>query len=94
MRSPRGWRDMGAGETGIVARLSSSSALISVSERDRRGLEWVKMQARSWLTQAKRRRKYRPPGPYTEDEMALFSALIEMERAAKALLNIEGGSEI
>lgn len=78
---------MGA-ETGIVARPSLSSALISVSDRDRRGLEWIRMQARSWLTQAKRRRKYRPQGPYTEDEMAVFTALIDLEKAAKALLEI------
>ena len=54
--------------------------------RDRRGLEWIRDRSRAWLTEAKRRRKYQPPGDFTPEEMALFNALIEMEKAAKVLL--------
>lgn len=63
--------------------------LIPLSFRDRAGLEWLQQRASYWLRAMARRRKHLPPGPYSEDELTIGSALIELEKAAAILLGDE-----
>jgi len=62
--------------------------LLKIDDRDRAGLEWIEKRSRFWLTGHKRRRKYRPRQDFSPEEMELLRALVELERAAKALLSV------
>ena len=72
---------------------SHSGALLRLTPHDRAGLEWVKNWARTRLTRLKVRRKYQPRGGFSEEEMEMFRALIQMEAAAKTLLDGKGKEE-
>ena len=54
-----------------------------VSQADLRSL-WERAQR--GLAEARRRRKYCPPGPYTPVENEALSALVDIEQAARQLL--------
>ena len=54
-------------------------------------LNWLRERARLGINQARRVRKYCPPGPFTRIEQATLSALVEIERRAGALLATQKG---
>jgi len=47
----------------------------------------LRHRARLGLNEARKRRKYCPPGPYTPVELAAMRALIEVEQQAATLLD-------
>ena len=68
---------------------SSTLALLNLTDRDRRGLAWLKRWARSHITRVKRRRKYLPRGaPFDPNEANLLRALLDLERSADRLLEM------
>jgi hypothetical protein len=54
-------------------------------------VERARELARHGLTEAKRRRKYCPRGPFTPVEVALFVALVEVERTLQTVTGEECG---
>lgn len=64
----------------------SPAALLRLDPRDRAGLEWLRQRASLWLRAMARRRKFLPPGAYSEEEAATLRALIDLEQAAPRLL--------
>lgn len=64
------------------------AGLLRIDSRDRAGLEWVRQRAGLWIRAMARRRKYLPPGGYSEDEAAILRALIALEAAAGELLKL------
>ena len=62
-------------------------AMSTLTARERCGLEEVRLWARSRLTAAKRRRKYRPHQQVMDPaEVDVLSALVALEQAAGQLL--------
>ena len=62
-----------------------------LNERDRRALSWLQHFARSQLTAAKRRRKYRSHEvAIDEKEAETLRALIQIEQGAGRLLQPRG----
>lgn len=68
----------------------SPAAMLRLDPRDRAGLEWLRQRASLWLRIMARRRKFLPPGGYSEEEAATLRALIDLERAATRLLEVAG----
>ena len=63
--------------------------LLRLSVRERAGLSWVRQWARQQLTQAKRRRKYRPrESVFDADEAEILQALVDLEQAVSQLLTL------
>ena len=52
----------------------------------RQDLNWLRERARRGINQARRLRKYTPPGPYSPIERGALAALVDVERAAERLL--------
>ena len=63
------------------------SKLLHLKSREALGLEWVRRWARHRITQIKRGRKYRAhEAKFKEEELALLTTLLELERTASAIL--------
>ena len=70
---------------------STPAAHLRLTARERRALEWLRDWSRQQLTQAKRRRKYRPRETvFDAQEAEALYALVELERTAEMLLNERG----
>jgi len=53
---------------------------------ERQDLIQLRDRARRGISEAKRLRKYTPPGPYSSVERETLAALVDVERAAERLL--------
>ena len=61
---------------------------VPLSDRERRGLEWLHQWAHQRLTAAKRRLKYSPRKTAFDDrEAEILRALVELEHAAGKILD-------
>lgn len=67
-------------------------SLLRLTEQERHGLEWLRQRAGLWIVAMRKRRKYLPPGGYSEEEAATLRALIDLEQAATRLLEVAGPS--
>ena len=57
-----------------------------LSHSDRQLLKTLKQRSRFHLTAFKVKRKHQRPGPFTEEQIVLYTALVDLERSAGLLL--------
>lgn len=64
---------------------------IMATERDAAALAWVERRCAALVVEIRRRRKTRPPGPLSAEEMAALSVIMDTEIAVRRLRLFVGG---
>lgn len=66
--------------------------LIVLSEEERRAMLWIRDEfVGPWASTFGQHRKYRPEGPFEEDEIEAFDAMDRLQKAAIDVLRISRG---